>query len=36
MLELAALTREAGDTVSITYTRGGESTTTDVTLGDGS
>ena len=34
-LEKAALTRQAGDTVPITYTRDGQSTTTDVTLATG-
>ena len=35
VLEKAALTRQAGDTVSITFTRDGQSTTTDVTLAAG-
>lgn len=35
VLEKAALTRQAGDTVEITYVRDGKSTTTSVTLGDG-
>ena len=35
VLEKAALTRQAGDTVSITYTRDGQSATTDVTLDAG-
>lgn len=34
-LEVAALTREAGDAVEVTYSRDGTSTTTDVTLGVG-
>jgi putative serine protease PepD len=35
VLEKATLTRQAGDTVSLTYTRDGQSATTDVTLGSG-
>jgi S1-C subfamily serine protease len=35
ILEKTTLTRQAGDAVNITYTRNGESTTVDVTLGDG-
>ena len=33
LLEKATLTRQAGDTVSVTYTRNGQPTTTEVTLG---
>jgi len=33
VLEKAALTRQAGDTVKVTYTRDGQPTTTEVTLG---
>ena len=35
VLEKATLTRQAGDTVKITYTRDGQPTTTEVTLGSG-
>ncbi len=35
VLEKAALTRQAGDTVEITYVRDGKTTTTNVALGDG-